>query len=1054
MTDTVALDLDRLQRAGFVPPGLAAGQSFTTSPVDLRMLMRVDGIGRSDKASNSATPRDLLVSLCGYHVPLAFMLTCDADRVSLRIGTWLSAGSSPEAVRENGRLVQTALRGLYPVVDMTVTEPVSGSWPLGGLVMGVPTPKAPDTADAGHQIDRLLQALQGLRWGALILAQPIGESALRGLKLRLVNELRGVQTETKFAGVPRPLADHYSELLGIQLRAFADAEGTGAWRTAVYVLGDHDSYPHAASLWRGVYSGNQSLPEPIRVWDRDDVPMLADAWSLPNPPHQGDTDGRYRPPFDHQTLHSSTQLAAYIDFPTTETNGLTITQVPAFDTVPPPAPDGSLTLGTVVERQRVRTTPYAIHPDKLTRHTFVAGVTGSGKTNTVFNLLREAAERGIPFLVLEPAKSEYRVLLRDPGLGERIIVLTPGNENVSPMRLNPFEVPDGIPVAVHIDLLRSVFNASFGMWTPLPQILERCLHDVYIDRGWDVTADTNRRLDGSNRSESFPTLTDLVAKVESTVPNLGYEDKVAGDLQAALGTRLNSLRTTGKGRMLDTRHWTNWDELLGRPVVIELEGMGDDDDKAFMMGLIMIRLAEYRRTHGDAQTLRHLLVIEEAHRLLTATTRPQGGGENVEADARGKAVETFAHLLSEVRAYGQGVVIVDQVPSKLSPDVVKNTNLKIAHRIVASDDRETLGGAMAMTQRHTAALATLPVGRAAVFTDGEDAPLLLQIPLGKGGSGTWPSHQEVRSHTSRPDAATGIVPDLRPTTDCDQHCLASPMECETARRLLEAPAVHRSITRLVLSAVQTQDALTRNWPDIVTAVAPRCPPWMDLPALFHCLAQHGARGLANAWGARAGWTYAQTAAIAELVNRALSDHLEGRDGNGSMGALRTLLLDLQGSAYGPYQGCPRIWADRAGPCLCRLPVADLVASGAFNDTWTAARATDRTAPSNGQPALWEVCRRAAYELVEFPDENSDAALDTWLGDVADSIALCFGQQMLSNERWAHPGIERRALSEFLTAAGRPGVTTTKEAVIDSDGGRVQHSERETDGSKSGGGTDA
>ncbi|WP_328349744.1 DUF87 domain-containing protein [Streptomyces sp. NBC_00445] len=708
--------------------------------------------------------------------------------------------------------------------------------------------------------------------------------------------------------------------------------------------------------------------------------------------------------------------------------------MPVFDTVPPPALDGSVTLGSVVERQTVGNTPYTVHPDRLTRHTFVAGVTGSGKTNTVFNLLRETAGRGIPFLVLEPAKSEYRVLLRDPGLGERLLVLTPGNENVSPMRLNPFEVPEGIPVAVHLDLLRSVFNASFGMWTPLPQILEVCMHDIYADQGWDVTADTNRRLDGANRADAFPTLTDLVAKVEYTVPRLGYEDKVTGDLRAALCTRLNSLRTAGKGRMFDTRHPPAWDELLGRPVVIELEGMGDDDDKAFMMGLVMIRLAEYRRTHGDAESLRHLLVIEEAHRLLAATAPTQGGGEIVEADVRGKAVETFTHLLSEVRAYGQGVVIVDQVPGKLAPDVVKNTNLKIAHRVVAGDDRETLGAAMAMTPRHIAALATLPVGRAAVFTDGEDAPLLLQIPRGKGGSGTWPSHQEVHEHMTRSGTAAGGVHDRRPTTDCDQRCLAAPQACDTARRLLEYPAVDRAISRLVLSAVQTRGALARNWPDIVAAVAPRCPPWTDLPDLFRCLARHGARHLAGVRGSQAGWTYGQTTEVADLIDRALLDQIEGRDSDDTLGTLRALLLDLQGGRYGPFQSCPLIWADREGPCLCRYPVADLVASGAFTEAWVAARDADRAAPAGTRPALWDICQQAAYQLVEFPDGDADATLTGWLADVDDSIALCFGQQMLSSERWAHPGTERRALTALLAGAGRTGGTPPGTEPETDDGG--------------------
>ncbi|MEJ8639744.1 hypothetical protein [Streptomyces sp. MS2.AVA.5] len=134
-------------------------------------------------------------------------------------------------------------------------------------------------------------------------------------------------------------------------------------------------------------------------------------------------------------------------------------------------------------------------------------------------------------------------------------------------------------------------------------------------------------------------------------------------------------------------------------------------------------------------------------------------------------METFTNLLSEIRAYGQGVVVVDQIPTKIALDVLKNTNLKVAHRIVAGDDREVLGATMAMTPEQEAALATLPVGRAAVFTDGGDAPLLLQVPPVKGGSGTWPTDSVVRDYIARHGPAPGGAP---PTADCDRRCLAAP----------------------------------------------------------------------------------------------------------------------------------------------------------------------------------------------------------------------------------------------------------------------------------------
>jgi hypothetical protein len=155
------------------------------------------------------------------------------------------------------------------------------------------------------------------------------------------------------------------------------------------------------------------------------------------------------------------------------------------------------------------------------------------------------------------------------------------------------------------------------MWTPLPQVLEVCLHEVYADRGWDVATNTNYRLEpDDDRWLSFPTLSELLGKVDDVVDELGYDEEVTSDIRAALKTRLNSMRSGAKGRMLDAQRSVEMAELLGNASVLELEGLGDDDDKAFVMALLIARLAEERRVQGEAPSLRHLLVVEEAHRVV------------------------------------------------------------------------------------------------------------------------------------------------------------------------------------------------------------------------------------------------------------------------------------------------------------------------------------------------------------------------------------------------------------------------------------------------------
>ena len=342
-----------------------------------------------------------------------------------------------------------------------------------------------------------------------------------------------------------------------------------------------------------------------------------------------------------------------------------------------------VTLGNVIQRKKIlHKIRYEIDVKIFSQHCFIPGMTGSGKTTTIFSILKGAFESNINFLAIESAKTEYRALLNDPAFKDTLQIFTLGNENVSPFRLNPFEVILGIPVGVHLDLLRSVFSASFGMWTPLPQVLEQCLHKIYEDKGWNLTYNSNYRLDNdTNVGIAYPMLTDLYNKVSIVTQELGYDEKVRDDLRAALTTRINSLRTGGKGKMLDTQSSLPMEVIFNKPTILELEGIGDDDDKAFVMGLLFIKMVEYKRVQKKENIRQHIMVIEEAHRLLSNTSK---NSSQEEGNPRGKAVETFSNLLAEIRAYDQGVIIADQSPVKLAPDIIKNTNLKIAHRIVST----------------------------------------------------------------------------------------------------------------------------------------------------------------------------------------------------------------------------------------------------------------------------------------------------------------------------------------------------------------------------------
>ena len=561
--------------------------------------------------------------------------------------------------------------------------------------------------------------------------------------------MRAVETSMQGTQAPSPLATQYVEILKAVQRTVTLGFSLGLWKTTVLLAGDVESYPRLAAIWRGIFSGDESLPDPVRVWESVPARSWISAWNLPRIEPDA-SPGNFRFPFPLQSIINSAQLAAYIHLPSKENNGFFVKQIPQFDIEPPlNSKTASIPIGNVIAGERVSEVSYSISIADLTRDVFVAGVTGAGKTSSIFHILREAGKSGVDFSVLEPAKTEYRSLLADPALGAELRLYTLGNETGVPFRLNPFEVSDWPrPAPSTPGLAQLAIRLQFRDVDAVARILDRCLLEIYRERGWNITTNRNRRLgeefDAEELFDSFPTLTDLARKVDDVIRDLGYDDKIASDMRAALLTRINSLRSGGRGRMLDVKRSVPPDMLFKSRVVLELEGMGDDDDKAFMMGLIFLRLAEYRRAEKSRRLvnppLRHLLVIEEAHRLLAQT----GGKSSPEqGDPRGKAVEVFSNILSEIRTYGQGVVIADQVPTKLAADVIKNTNLKIAHRTVAADDRTALAGSMVMSEPQSLALATLDRGVAIVFSEGADAPSS-KVPT--PNSLDSPGISEIRQH--------------------------------------------------------------------------------------------------------------------------------------------------------------------------------------------------------------------------------------------------------------------------------------------------------------------
>jgi len=387
------------------------------------------------------------------------------------------------------------------------------------------------------------------------------------------------------------------------------------------------------------------------------------------------------------------------------------------------------------------------------------------------------------------------------------------------------------------------------------------------------------------------------------------------------------------------------------------------------------------------------------------------------ANPRGQAVETFSNLLSEIRAYGQGVIIADQVPVRLAPDVMKNTNLKIAHRVVSADDREALAGAMAMDEKQSRALTALEIGEAAVFSGGDDAPLLVRIPLAKDAlSPVPPNDDAVHEHMTRWREQHSFEEMFLPRAFCKETC-ATWEACAAARHLADDEYVQRTFSRLILSTIDEPTAISRLWVDLLSVLRARRPLTVPDPDLLFAFAGHGSDWLATRRGAQGSWSYTDTAEYRDRVRALVLEELHGGEHSVELGgALQATAHRLALRKYEPYEACYLVCKQDPPLCLYRPAVADLVASGRYRESWLDADEQDAKDEEHRRRTTWDVCQDAAYELVEFPDEDDPDDRKATVELAARRVCMCFEQQMLAQDTRKVPRTARRILARVIDEA--------------------------------------
>lgn len=389
--------------------------------------------------------------------------------------------------------------------------------------------------------------------------------------------------------------------------------------------------------------------------------------------------------------------------------------------------NGGINLGKVFNMGSAAPNGVFLDKGSLTMHTFVTGSTGSGKSNTIYEMIRQANNMGANFMIIEPAKGEYKHVF---GNRPDVNVFGTNPEYSDLLRINPFRFPNGVHVLEHVDRLVEIFNVCWPMYAAMPAVLKEALLQAYEVCGWDFS--TSRNAYGDNL---FPTFSDLQNEMVSVISSSAYSEEVKSNYMGSLVTRIKSLTNGLNGQIFSSNEIDN-EVLFDKNVIIDLSRVGSLETKSLIMGILIMRLSEHRMSHAEETnaSLKHLTVLEEAHNILKRTSTEQSTeGANVS----GKSVEMISNAIAEMRTYGEGFVIVDQSPSAVDISAIRNTNTKIIMRLPDESDRRLAGKSAGLKDEQLDEIAKLPKGVAVVYQNDWVEPLLCSIQKYKGEEGRY-----------------------------------------------------------------------------------------------------------------------------------------------------------------------------------------------------------------------------------------------------------------------------------------------------------------------------
>ncbi len=550
---------------------------------------------------------------------------------------------------------------------------------------------------------------------------------------------------------------------------FETSKALGSWNVGAYLISDDSlNIQNEAMHLRSMLSGDDSFFEPIRIHSINDALKEGTQKSLKYfaSPKIMVTEPNSEVIMEHplgslfselKTPMNTKELSLLVNFPTKPVAGINVVETSTeFSLKETKTEKDNIALGKLLNAGTKTNLTYSIPSKELAKHSLVVGINGSGKSNTCRRIIQELLEdrNNTPFLIIEPAKDEYvewAMKFNEENSNNAINIFMPGrnkwrNKSLNKFSINPFDViwldkNEKPNVFEHIQKLTGIFNAILPMQEVLPVLMEEAIFAAYseivksdddFNYQWITSSEKSRIPDFGTNFPNFETLKKWASQV---LQQKGYARETHMSLNAAMETRINSfLRGWRKECFCPTNSSIAfYKRIFEKPTVINLSAIGNDDDKAFFMSVLFLMMYEYRQatheirneSHLNTPELKHLLLLEEAHRIIPNTQN------NSASNSKVKVSEMFSNIIAEIRSYGQGVLIADQIPSKINPDALKNTNMKIAHRLPAADDKASISVSMDLNKNQSSLIGKLAPGQAIIKSNMDSMPSWVQIEQSK-----------------------------------------------------------------------------------------------------------------------------------------------------------------------------------------------------------------------------------------------------------------------------------------------------------------------------------